>query len=206
MHTLQKGIDWYKWITLIVTIILGVALGWLILGPFLTSGVLEWAEKQEPIVRELISVESIIVDSLISSCVPMFLLWAVSFYAYSKFKGQLDVLNRAFPLTWLFAQSPATLILFLSSVLSGVCIYGWNSHESSSSLIALSILAGFFVAIGFVVRATCTPKLKKNEFLDKHSVVVGHICVALTLTAYLWGVLSDPIGLYMIVNDSMKNG
>lgn len=185
---------------------MGGALGYFILGPLLAAGVLDWAEKQEPIVRELINVESMIVNSLISSCVPMFLLWAVSFYCYSNFKPHLKNLNKTFPLLWLFAQSPSTLILFLSSMLFGICLFGWLKYEHGSSLTALTILSVFFVIIGFIVRATCTPDFKRNKFLDSYSKLLANICVILTVGAYLWSVLSDPINIYLIIEKSMENG
>lgn len=206
MKRALNGIKVYKWTVLVLTLLGGALLGYVFVGPFLTSGVLEWVKEQPPIVGYLLSVESMINDSLISACVPMFLLWSISFYSYSSFKNKLDSVNEIIPLAWLFARSPATLVLFLSSILVGICIYGWVGYRHSSSLLALSILSACFIVIGFVLRASCTPKIKENKFLNKYSRVTAHVCVALTLAAYLWGIFADPISLYLLIQESMENG
>jgi hypothetical protein len=193
----------YKNIALGLIILLGVVVGYIFLGPFFTSGVIEWFEGQPEIVRNLVDLESMVIDVLISSCVPMLIFWAIAFYGYNRFSTDLKTINNLFPLAWLFAESPATVILFLSSLLAGLCGYGWLEYSHSSSLTALSVLCVFFFIIGFVVRLTCTPHLKQSNFLDSHSVKIGHTCSLLGVSAYFWSVLANPVSLYMLIKSSV---
>ena len=199
----MKYLKIYKNVALSLIIILGVGVGCLFLGPFFTSGVIEWFGNQPEIVRRLIDLESMLVDALISSCVPMLVFWAIAFYGYKRFSTDLETLNNLFPLAWLFAESPATVILFLTSLLAGLCGYGWTSYTHSSSLAALTALCVFFYFIGFVVKFTCTPNLKKSRFLESHSVKVGHVCSLFGVAAYFWSVLANPISLFMLVKSSV---
>ena len=191
---------------LAATLVSGIVLGYALLGPLVTSGALEWFQNLPEIAKELLNVESMIIDSLVSACVPMFLLWSVAFYSYEKAKENVDGMNSIFPLVWLFAKSPATLVLFLSSSLVGLCIYGWRSYLYSPALSVLTILAVFLIVIGFVLRAYCTPKLENNKFLNNYSQAAGHACALLTIIAYLWGIFSEPVSFYLIINAAMKNG
>lgn len=193
----------YKNIALSFIVLLGVVVGYIFLGPFFTSGVMEWFEVQPEIIRNLVDLESMIIDALISSCVPMLVFLAVAFYGYSRFSTDLKTINNLFPLAWLFAESPATVILFLSSLLVGLCVYGWLEYSNSSSLTALSVLCVFFFVIGFAVRFTCAPNLKQSNFLDSHSVKIGHTCSLLGVSAYFWSVLANPVSLYMLVKSSV---
>lgn len=193
----------YKNIVLGLIILVGVGTGYVFLGPFFTSGVIEWFGEQPEIVRNLVDLESMLVDALISSCVPMLIFWAIAFYGYNRFSTDLDTLNNLFPLAWLFAESPATVILFLSSLLAGLCGYGWIEYTHSSSLTALTALCTLFYFIGFIVRFTSTPKLKQSAFLNSHSIKVGHVCSLFGVSAYFWSVLANPINLFMLVKLSV---
>jgi hypothetical protein len=202
----MKFIKVYKNIALACIMISGAFIGYMFLGPFFTSGVIEWFSGQPKIVRELISIESMLIDCLISSCIPMLVFWAIAFYGYNRFSTNIEAMNRVFPLAWLFAESPATVILFLSSLLVGLCGYGWAEYTHSSSLKALTILCSFFIFLGFVVKFSCTQNLKKFNFLNNYSVKIGHICSLFALFTYLWSVLADPINLYFLVKASIQSG
>ena len=206
IEKLFAAIKAYKLIYLAFIMLAGALIGYLIMGPFVTSGIIDWVKGQPKIVIELLDVGSMISNALVSASVPMFIVWAIAFYSYQKMKENLGALNKAYPLAYLFAESPASLILFLSSTLIGICLYGWFNYVHSSSLKALSVLSVFFVILGFIVRYSCTPKLEKNKLLNKYSVVCGHVCVLFAVIAYLWSIAADPIQSYLIVKEYAKIG
>jgi len=201
--SILKVASTYKSIRLVIYGAIGIVVGMYMVGPLLRAELLEWIAAQPKIVKELLNINSVLSNMLIRASIPLFVVWGAAFYLYKIFVSRLDILNKYFPLANLLCETPASIFLVISTVLFGVCLDGWLYHEYSPGLISLSIMSVVFVIVSLVLGSVCSPKLEQNKLLDKYYRKLGHICIALAVGCYLWGVFAEPLELYLILRGSV---
>ena len=198
----------YKFVTLILTMGIIAALSYGFLGEFLDSSLFSWLKSElnrTPLLSELISAQSMVVDALIASTLPLFIVWGIAFAGYAEFNEYVDSINKISRYFSFFTGGPSRIVFYLSSVLIGLCVYGWKNYTFSISLVVASILSIVLICMAIFVRSGSSPELKRSDFLDRYAPIFSIICIVFAILVWFWNMFSETIQLVWAIHSVAGN-
>lgn len=214
MDRLKKIIDgalsiYSKWKLLILAcfVLVSLGLGFFLFGPFMISDAYEWYKTMSattPLVSGLVDVQGMIVDKLIASTVPLFTVWTLVLGAYCLDKNKIQIINDSSKYLAFFTGSTALIVLCLGGTLLGICLYGLMELGYSHAFLAATVFAVVVIVCGIFIRSATRPKLKENLALNRLAIVMLAICSLLAISAYVYGLVKDPILYWNVIHDACQ--
>lgn len=214
MDRLKKLIDialrfYSKWkfFILVIFVSISLALGFFLFGPFITSDAYEWFKSisaANPLIAELVDIQGMIADKIIASTVPLFTVWSLVLGAYCLDKNQIQIINNSSKYLAFFTGSTALIVLCLGGTLLGVCLYGLKELGYSHTFLAATIFAALVIGCGLLIRTATRPELKENSALNKLASSMLVVCLLLTISAYIYGLIKDPILYWNVIHDACQ--
>jgi hypothetical protein len=201
----KKVVQWVKNTYLFILFSVAFVAGIFVVGPFMDSEVYDWAKDQvqsNALLAEVIDVQGMIADMLVASTVPMLIVWAIAFYVHSIFKSDNELFNDFYSSVSALLGGPTKIVFVLTGLLLGVCVFGWWTYGGSPGIIMATVFALFMLALGFYIKYSSSPKIKKWNHIDNHAFKYAIACCVMAAGAHLWTVFSDPYHLWNAVNDA----
>lgn len=201
----KKLVQGVKNIYLLILFLVAFVAGIFVIGPFIDSKVYHWAKEQvqsNVLLAEVIDLQSMIADMLVASTVPMLIVWAIAFYVHSIFKSDNQLFNDFYGSVSMLLGGPTKIVFVLTGLLLGICAFSWWTYEGSAGIIMATVFALFMLALGFYIKYSSSPKIKKWDHIDKHAFKYSVACCVMASGAHLWTVFSDPYQLWSAVNEA----
>jgi len=213
MEKLKKIIDWlihvyrsYQYIILSLTSIASIILGYCLLGPFMNSDEYKWFKKlseENHMISELVNVQRMLADKLIASTIPLFVVWTVVLTAYCLDRNRISVINESSRYLAFFTGGTAFIVMMLGFTFFGICMYLFRLEGYSHIFLLITSFSLVVVAGGFFMkRATKLEIVEKNGKENKLVFPLLISCVVLGGSAYIYGLLGDPIQYWRVVHEA----
>ncbi|AWG83643.1 hypothetical protein [Vibrio parahaemolyticus] len=190
LRMLKRILSIRFWLVVFFTICMGVVLGWLISGVLIEHNIISRYKALPEIVKNFTSVEDTWIGMLISTSLPMFLLFSLQFHTL-RIKLPFDVryyLFKALPyikhLKWL-SNKPTVFFVFTASIILG-CVLYLGVLGSLHYLIGLIIPIILYTLAAMLHKASSDilggSKLSKFTYTNNHAI--GNFC--LFISAFMW--------------------
>ncbi len=190
LRLLKRILSIRFWLVVFFTICMGVVLGWLISGVLIEHDIISRYKALPEIVKNFTSVEDTWVGMLISTSLPMFLLFSLQFHTL-RIKLPFDVryyLFKALPyikyLKWL-SNKPIVFFVFTASIILG-CVLYLGVLGSLHYLIGLIIPAMIYMLAAMLHKASSDilSSSELSKFTYTHNHAIGNFC--LFIAAFMW--------------------
>ncbi len=190
LRVLKRILSIRFWLVVFFTICMGVVLGWLISGVLIEHDIISRYKALPEIVKNFTSVEDTWVGMLISTSLPMFLLFSLQFHTL-RIKLPFDVryyLFKALPyikyLKWL-SNKPIVFFVFTASIILG-CVLYLGVLGSLHYLIGLIIPAMIYMLAAMLHKASSDilSGSELSKFTYTHNHAIGNFC--LFISAFMW--------------------
>lgn len=182
------------------------ATGLLVVGPFVSSPAYKWMAydiEQNPLIGELLNFEGMLLEKLISTTVPFFLVWSLVLLVYGATKGVKEAaISRVGPVLSMFTGGAGALIALWGSVLLGLSVFGLMHHRNALAVITFSVIGLVLFVCGFVLKSYAHPRVVDRPWLRNHACVIGVVLGLLGVCAFLYGIVAKPIQLFMLITDA----
>lgn len=213
MELVEKPISIYKNVMLGFLILCVCAIfyaSYFFVGPFVGSPAYLWLKDQmiaSPLIKELIDLESMIINALIKSIYPMFAVWSVIFFTYPYFKNKTDSLNSYIKVASLFYGGPSWILFLLGSGSLAVGVYAINIGSTNAGM-GISVLSLImFIFPGWYLRRYKVVLVSNdNKLMGKYSKVGGWFFAVFALVGYLYSILSEPVSTLISIYDACPCG
>lgn len=195
----------YKLIILILSILGAFLIGSCMIAPFIDSEIYRWIKiqiKANKLISLLVDPEDMFVKAFISSTVPMFFAWGTLLLIYNSHKDKIEQINKvAKYFSWL-TKGTSFLVLMLGFAIIGTACYGFFKYGNQPSFVFVIVVGAVFVFLGLMYRASGKLHLEQSKILDKSAFWVGLLCLCLSFSAYIYGIVSGPLDLWLAVKNT----
>lgn len=210
IRNIERAVELYRRCRLLVLFAIAVtslAAGFFVIGPFIASDAYMWfksVHESNQIVSDLIDIQGMLLDKLISSTVPLFTVWSIVLAVYCLDRNRVDIINKSSKYLAFFSGSTALIVLGFGFTALGVCLYALRLYGYSHQLLATFIFASMVVVCGLFIRTAARPKLKDSSILNSLALPMLILCTLLGSSAYVYGLVSDPIKYWWTINQAYK--
>lgn len=193
----------YRLLIFIITLISSILLGLIVIGPIFDSPAYQWIREESnkfPLIKGLIDIEGMLLEKLINSTFPLFCVWSLVLYIYGTMSDiEAKNINKAAPILSYFTSGTGTIFSFWGGLIIGLCIYGTIFHQFSPPIFAFLVYGSLFIVIGIWMRKAARPTIKGRPWLHRHAYVLGSIFAVLAISAYIYGLIAEPIQLWKVI-------
>lgn len=202
---LDQILNWYKKYKLFVltlAITCSFLFGYYLIGPFANSEPFKKYlafTKAHPFISDLISVQGVIADKLIASSIPLLVVWSIVLAAYCLDRQKVSTINEYSKYLAFFSGSIALIVLSFGFSIIGTASFGIRLYGINWAFGAMLIYASLIVLCGFLIKKATRPEIKDNPTLNKFALPMLIFCLLLAFSAYVYGIIKDPIHYYRII-------
>jgi|SRR5690606_15722333 len=210
IRNIERAVELYRRYRLLVLCTIAVtslAAGFFVIGPFVASDAYMWfrsVHESNQIIFDLIDIQGMLLDKLISSTVPLFAVWSIVLAVYCLDRSKTDIINRSSKYLVFFSGGTALIVLGFGFAALGVCLYALRMYGYSHQFLATFIFAAMVVVCGLFIRTATRPELKDSAILNSLALPMLIVCMLLGSSAYVYGLVSDPIKYWWTINQAYK--
>lgn len=189
----------YRLIVLWVCSIAGIIVGYFMIGPFIVSDAYQWIAElvnTNKLVADLIDINGMVRDKLLASTLPFFIVWSCILAIYVCDKGSVDTINRVSKNLTFLTGGTAFFTIVLGFTLLGTFSSALQKVEFSAYSIPLIVLSILIIIMGLFLRHVMKPIIDPASLVNRFAPCLLAVCIALSLSLYVYGILNDPIKLY----------
>ncbi|MBC8999807.1 hypothetical protein IAI51_25080 [Pseudomonas sp. N40(2020)] len=189
----------YRNLVLFMSCLLGAGVGYFVIGRFIVSDAYQWIAKlitNNKLLSDLIDIEGMVVDKLLASTLPFFIVWSFVLAIYVYEYRSSTAINKFSKHFSFLTGGTAFLSIVLGFTLLGTFAYALQQIDFSVYTILLIVTSLLIILMGFFLRRVMKVEIKPDSCLNKYAPYYLVGCVAVSILLYIYGLFNDPIHLY----------
>jgi len=172
-------------------------------GPFLESPTYLSLVKllnESPLANNLIDITEMIMDAIIRSTYPIFILWAGIFYVYPFYKKEAEKLNNYIKILSLFISGPSLIFFVLGTITLGIGTYAYSSGSNNAGIYIIILSLIMFIIPGWYFQKCKTLLVSdENKLMEKYSKIGFRASGLLAFLGYTYSITIEPIRTIMAI-------
>jgi hypothetical protein len=188
-----------KALILLISSLLGAGFGYFLIGRFIVSDAYRWIVQlisNNQLLSDLIDVDRMIIDKLLASTLPFFIVWSCVLAIYVFDYRSRTTLNQISKHFSFLTGGTAFLTIVLGCTLLGTFAYALQQIALSVYTILLILLLLLIIRMGFFLRQVMKVEITPDTCAIKYAPYFLAGCIVISLCLYFYGLFNDPIQLY----------
>lgn len=191
--------------SLVVTVcfcLTAVIIGFYVIGPFFESEMYRWFQTTsigDVKISKLLDVKSMLIEKLITSFIPIFMIWSILLTAFRTYPQNIAAINASAKLLSLLTSGALLLLVIFSSIIIGLQTYMIITYGDFQLLYLAIPYVAATVYLIYITRKP--PKFQKDH---NANWLVGPLlifCILFVICAYTYSLVSTPLEYWNLITE-----